>query len=538
MCGIAGISGDLANPVTLNKMLKRISHRGEARYQQESAVLEGIVIGMNRLAIVDEEHGKQPASWNDEVFCIFNGEIYNHNELRRELSPHYNFHSHCDTEVILKSYLYWGIEFLNKLDGKFAFCLVDIKNDKLLLARDHIGIKPLYYATSENNLFFTSEIKSFSDLSFINKINMLPPGSYLLNGVESKYYEVQEYSSLDEAPQVILEGIKSRLIDAVQKRIPPESKKIACLLSGGIDSSIITYISNKYHHKVEAFTFANPDTHSQDLESAKLLCKTFGIKHFIVSPLKQELKNFYLKYGVYVTESYEPVLVRNSVSYHFVCKAVRKEGYKYLLNGEGADELFGGYAFFKEVPEADRDKEIRNSLLNIHQTYLHMADRASMYTTIEARVPFMDKEFIRYCMHMPSYFRINGTCEKWALREIFKDELPVAIVKRPKVGMNEGSGFGRNVPDESIYYEAVKEHYEKNKNAHEKDLTECLQYTNSFKINLDDIEEVYNFARFIEHQYVRYTNSMVRLQLNTKLLKDKGAKMMVKEFYTPPATYQ
>ena len=205
-------------------------------------------------------------------------------------------------------------------------------------------------------------------------------------------------------------------------------------------------------------------------------------------------------------------------SYYFVCKAVKDRGYKYVLNGEGADELFGGYAFFKEVPEEQRDIEIRKSLLNIHQTYLHMADRASMYTTIEARVPFMDKEFIRYCMSMPSSFRINGDYDKWALREIFKNELPDSIVKRPKTGMNEGSGFGRNVPNESIYYEAVKEYYEQNSTAQKKDLA-CTQYMSSFTINLDNIEEIYNFARFVEYQYIRYINSAIRLQLNTQLLR-------------------
>ena len=518
MCGIAGISGVAANPQTLSKMLQRISHRGESIYQQESLLIDGLTIGMNRLAIVDEEHGAQPISYNNEVFCIFNGEVYNHEKLRHELSSHYDFQGNCDTEVVLKSYLHWGIDFLHKLDGKFAFCIADIKNGKLLLARDHIGIKPLYYAISGDSLFFSSEMKSFCELPFITEIKMLSPGAYLFNGIETKYYSIPEYSINKDSDQTILNGIKSRLIDAVHKRIPRESKKIACLLSGGVDSSIITYIASKHHNNVEAFTFANPDTYSPDLESAKLLCNALNIKHIIVSPTRQELKSFYLKYGVYVTESYEPVLVRNAVSYYFVCKAVKDHGYKYVLNGEGADELFGGYAFFKEVPEARRDEEIRKSLLNIHQTYLHMADRASMYTTIEARVPFMDKEFIRYCMSLPSNFRIRGDCEKWSLREIFKNELPDAIVTRPKTGMNEGSGFGRNVPSESIYYEAVKEYYETNPTAQKKDLAACTQYMLSFRINLNDIEEIYNFARFIEYQYVRYINSRTRLQLNTKLL--------------------
>lgn len=519
MCGIAGIKGKLANSITLSKMLQRISHRGEELYQGESIVNKDLAIGMNRLAIVDEENGEQPVSYNNKVFCIFNGEIYNHRQLQQELLPYYNFKGYCDTEVVLKSYLHWGIDFLNKLDGKFAFCIADIKNNQLLLARDHIGIKPLYYSIFEDNLFFSSELKSFCELPFIQSIDVLLPGYFWLNGIKTHYYKVPEYSSSNEETEVLLSGVKACLFSAVKKRIPNDSNKIACLLSGGIDSSIITYIANKYHDNIEAFTFANPNTTSPDLESARLLCNSLDIKHVIVSPERSELKNFYLKHGVYMTESYEPVLVRNAVSYHYVCKAVRSKGYKYLLNGEGADELFGGYAFFKEVPEELRDVLIRESLLDIHQTYLHMADRASMYTTIEARVPFMDKTFIEYCMQIPSYFRINDNCEKWALRELFKNELPNIIVQRPKTGMNEGSGFGRNVPQESVYYEAVKEYYAEGIDLYKRDLDVCIQYTKDFKINLNDIEEVYNFARFVDYQYVRYGHSKTRLQLNTKLLK-------------------
>jgi asparagine synthase (glutamine-hydrolysing) len=519
MCGIAGIIGSLANEKTLNKILQRMSHRGEGKYQKENLIFNKLCIGMNRLAIVDEKHGFQPFSYNDQTFCIFNGEIYNHNKLKEELCAYYPFQTECDTEVVLKSYLHWGPDCLGKFDGKFAFCVVDIKNDTLFLARDHVGIKPLYYTAYNDSLFFASELKGFCDLPFIEKIKILLPGSYYLNGIEKKYYSIPEYSISYKSPKVALHEIKVYLIEAVKKRIQPESLKIACLLSGGIDSSIITYIASKYHNNVEAFTINNSDTTSSDLESARVLCNYLGIKHTIVSPTKQELKDFYIKYGVYLTESYEPILVRNAVSYHFVCKKIRDHGYKYALNGEGADELFGGYSFFKEVPETDRDKIIRDSLLNIHQTYLQMADRASMYATLEARVPFMDKEFIRCCMSIPSYFRINKSCEKWALREIFKDKLPHSIITRSKIGMNEGSGFGRNICGEGIYYEAVDEFYKLNKEIKEKDLAQYEQYKAGYDINHNDIEEIYNFARFIDYGYNRYISSNIRLQLNTPLLR-------------------
>jgi len=207
------------------------------------------------------------------------------------------------------------------------------------------------------------------------------------------------------------------------------------------------------------------------------------------------------------------------VSYHYVCKAVRKEGYKFVLNGEGADELFGGYAFFKEISVEIRDQAIRDSLLKLHLTYLQMADRASMYATLEARVPYMDKELIDYSMSFPSKFRINGEEDKWALRQLFKGELPDYITQRAKTGMNEGAGFGRNVPTESIYHKAIMQHYEANPTLKKRDLAICEKF-NQYPVNFHHLEEVYLFSRFVENNYHRYEWAKERLQLNTPLIRD------------------
>lgn len=521
MCGIAGVIGHIATADLLNKMLARISHRGEKLYQQENIILDAIAIGMNRLAIVDEQHGMQPFSNDDGIFCIFNGEIYNHDALREELSNSCSFATKCDTEVVLHSYLYWGEDFISKLDGKYALCIIDSNTNKFILARDHAGIKPLYYAEYADSILFSSEIKSFCEVSSVDTIKMLPPGSIMINGITKKYYDIPEYAiRKSTATQKILNELRSSLVEAVRKRIPTESKKISCLLSGGLDSSIILYIASKLHNNVEAFTFANQNKCSSDLDAASRLCKELNINHIIVSPPEDELMNFYLTNGVYLTESYEPVLVRNAVSYHYVCKAVRAQAYKFVLNGEGADELFGGYAFFKEIDLGNRDAAIRLSLLNLHKTYLQMADRASMFSTLEARVPYMDKDLINYCMTLPADFRINGEQDKWALRQIFKDELPDYIVMRPKTGMNEGAGFGRNRPSESIYYNAVKNHYEQNRQSYELDLSICRRFASKYKINMDVLEEIYNFSRYVEYGYIRYDLGHQRLQLNTQLIKE------------------
>lgn len=517
MCGIAGIIGSIASEERLNNMLVRIAHRGEPAYQKEIKLLDQIAIGMNRLAIVDEHHGEQPFTNHAGVFCVFNGEIYNCSQLRKTLSEYCEFKTQCDTETVLQAYIYWGERFIEKLDGKFALCIIDVNKKSFILGRDHIGIKPLYYTELRDSILFASEMKSFCDMSEVHDIHIIPPGFYMINGEVKQYYAVP---SLSPSKTTSLQGVKQHLMSAVEKRIPQDSNKIACLLSGGLDSSIILYIASQLPIDVEAFTFAHPNQPSADLDTARRLCQDLDIEHNIVSPDEEELMDFYLKQGVYVTESYEPVLVRNAVSYHYLCKAVRQKGYKFVLNGEGADELFGGYAFFKEIESEIRDEAIRNSLLKLHLTYLQMADRASMYTTLEARVPYMDKALIDYSMTFPSYFRINGIEDKWALRQIFKEELPDYITQRAKIGMNEGAGFGRNRPEESIYYKAVKNHYAKNPELKEQDWDICKKFNQKFKINKEYLEEIYLFPRFISHGYHRYVLAKERLQLNTPLIHE------------------
>lgn len=237
----------------------------------------------------------------------------------------------------------------------------------------------------------------------------------------------------------------------------------------------------------------------------------------MVSPSVEEMGEFYLKYGVYMTESFEPILVRNAVAYHFVCRQVAADGFKYCLNGEGADELFGGYDFVREAPKEMQDELIWHSLSIIHNSYLKMADRASMYTTLEARVPYMDKALVKIALHLPPQARIQGYTNKAALRALFQGELPEENLRRKKVGMNEGAGFGVNCPDQSIYYKAVKCYYEKVPHQYEQDLALCSKENDQGSIDLNQIEEVYNFARFIEIGFKKLKNSTKRLQLNTSL---------------------
>jgi len=521
MCGIAGIIGENASETLLKQLLLPIAHRGEVSYRNEMLILPGMAIGTHRLAIVDEASGRQPVqAKHEKVFCVFNGEIYNHAELRQQLILDNHFLSECDSEVVLYAYLRWGDEFVEHLDGKYAIAIFDENKNILILTRDRMGIKPLFYGRSRENWVFSSELKSLVTLKDdLADINELEPGSIWKNGVVKPYFNLKKFSNQKTSGIPMSDyslKLRDYLTKAVWKRIPEESRKIACLLSGGVDSSIITYLARKLHSKVVAYTLAAPHMPSADLIAAKTLCQRFDIEHIIVSPPVHEMQQFYLDEGVYMTESFEPVLVRNAVSYHFLCRQVVADGFKYCLNGEGADELFGGYDFVREAPIHLRDDIIWHSLSIIHKTYLQMADRASMYATLEARVPYMDKDLVDFCLALPPDARVNGNDNKVLLRQAFRDELPGSITQRRKTGMNEGSGFGVNASKESIYYQAVQTYYENHVSKFEEDLDLCKKLANG-KIDFAEIEEIYNFARFVRLNYIKLKNSQNRLQLNTTL---------------------
>jgi len=280
------------------------------------------------------------------------------------------------------------------------------------------------------------------------------------------------------------------------------------------------------HHvgaaRVEAYTFAEPGESSADLDAARIVCTHLGVKHIVVSPTRQQLQQFYLQNGVYMVESFEPVLVRNATSYHFVCKAVHENGHKVCLTGEGADEDFGGYDYFKQISDQrTRDQTIWLSLSEVQRTYLQMADRASMFTTLEVRVPFLDSRFVNHCCRIPPSGRIQGNSDKVVLRRIFRDNLPESITNRKKVGMTEGAGFGKNLPNVGVYAEGVNQHYSNNPEAYQCDLAIARDFVSEYKLDLRNNEEIYNFSRFHEFGYTRSVGFNQRPQLNTALLPDK-----------------
>lgn len=516
MCGIAGASGRGAQAGAVRGMLRAIAHRGEARYACELRERAGTVLGAARLAIQDEPGGQQPfVARQGATALVLNGEIYNAAEIRERLGARAPFRTACDTEVALRAYLEWGEAFVDHLRGMFAIAVAD--GDSLVLARDPVGIKPLYFVSAADTTWFASELKAFADVAADERLCELEPGTVWRDGRSRRYWQMPPFDGSDDDPSSYIDALDGALRDAVSSHMP-RSGTLACLLSGGIDSSTILLLADLLHAgEVEAWTLAAPDSPSDDLSAARAVCQRLGVTLHVVQPDVAELDEYYCARGVWMTETWEPALVRNAVSYHFLCRAVSGAGHKLCLSGEGADEVFGGYDYFRLLPEERRDTAVRDSLCEVYRTYLQMADRAAMATTLEVRVPYMDRRFVEAMAALPARTRLNGDVDKWALRHLYPAHLPARVRLRPKLGMNAGAGYGSNDPGASIYHAAVSARYAANERLRLADLELAREHGAPFGVDLDDAEEVHNFSRFLVLGYARLEPRQ-RPQLNVSRL--------------------
>ncbi|MBH2760538.1 asparagine synthetase B family protein [Serratia ureilytica] len=529
MCGIAGVFGSDAEQYSVENMLHNISHRGEPNYQTEINQAPGFKFGTNRLAIVDEDMGRQPfISPDGMVNCILNGEIYNHNELRESLRKKYNFKSNCDSEVVLAGYLQFGEKIFELIQGMYAVAIYDSNRSSWYLARDHLGIKPLYYAIDREHCFFSSELKSFDCLK-VDLIKDFPCGAVMKNQVLTKlgtHYQfsnkkLEKWSDSD----AISAGI-DKLKQAVSKMLPKKGESAACMLSGGVDSSsILTLMRFLHDGPVIAYTFYNKEaSSSEDYDAAKIICEHLNVPLRVVTPTHAQLTDFYKEKGVWMTETYEPALVRNAVSYYFLSQKISNDGFKFAISGEGADEILGGYDYFQLLPKNEIDMNIGKALNQLNHTYLKMADRASMFATLEVRVPYLDEDWVVFNTELPREFRIRKNENKWLLRNMMSQMMPDIIRKRPKLGMNQGAGFGSNDPGKSIYFNAILEHYKNSPNKMKEDLKLFATYKERYQIDESNPEELFNFCRYISYGFIKLEGSTIRPQLNTSKLVKQNEK--------------
>ena len=458
MCGIVAVF-DIKNSIKLREqvleMSRKIRHRGPdwtGIYNSKKAILSH-----ERLSIVDPRSGKQPLySKNKDLVLAANGEIYNHKELKNKLSIHYDFTTQSDCEIILALYTEKGTDFLNDLNGIFAFALYDEKTENYLIARDHLGIIPLYMGwDSEKNFFVASELKALE--GYCKEIKIFPPGHYFssTNSQLTCWYECkwEKYDNVkNKSSNISL--LKQSLSNAVKRQLMSDVP-YGVLLSGGLDSSITSAIAKLYCEKrVETndqksawwptlHSFAVGLKNSPDLYAAKKASKHIGtVHHEIVFTIQEGLDA--IKDVIYHLETYDVTTIRASIPMYLMARVIKSMGIKMVISGEGADEIFGGYLYFHKAPSAEEfHNETIRKLKKLHQYDCLRANKSLAAWGIEGRVPFLDKEFLDVAMSLnPNDKMISDKrIEKWILRKTFEDLLPKEIAWRQKEQFSDGVGY-------------------------------------------------------------------------------------------------
>lgn len=367
---------------------------------------------------------------------VANGMIYNYRDIRRTL-PSARFRTDSDSEVILHGYAAYGPESVARLDGMFAFVLTD--GESVLAARDPVGIKPLYVGRRADALCFASEIKAL--VGNVEEIEEFPPGHYYHSERGFvRYYEVPNGSPSIFSPEEAVQAVRTVLECAVTKRLRSDVS-LGAFLSGGLDSSIIAALACR--HVDELHTFAVGVEGSHDLDAARRVAEHLGTIHHEHVLTRDEVVEE-LPQILYHLESYDRDLVRSAVPCYFVSRLAAGR-VKVVLTGEGADELFAGYRYYKDYRN-DRDLhlELRRSITAMHNVNLQRVDRMTMAHGLEGRVPFLDKEMIALASRIDPALKLRRvgerSVEKWILRQAFQDLLPHEIVWRDKEQFDQGSG--------------------------------------------------------------------------------------------------
>ena len=470
MCSIFGILDIQGDAQAYRSLALKQSQKQRHRGPDWSGIWtsNNAVLVHERLAIVDIETGEQPlVTENKDIALLVNGEIYNHQALETSEITGYSFQTKSDCEIILALYSQdhqVGVEVhsslvekrLNQLEGMFAFILFDQKEERYLIARDPLGIIPLYYGFDElQQLYVASELKSLVDVC--KQIKAFPPGHYLDSKVgEIRSYYQPEWKDYDKvkcqnsSPKVI----QRALIESVKKHMMSDVP-YGVLLSGGLDSSLISAIAQlnatkriEDDQKTPAWwpqlhSFAVGLKGSPDLIAAKIVADKIGtIHHEILFTVQQGLDA--LADVVYHLETYDVTTIRASTPMFLMARKIKSMGIKMVLSGEGADEIFGGYLYFHKAPDAEEfHKETVRKLERLHQFDCLRANKSMAAWGVETRVPFLDRAFLETAMNIAPKAKMcgNGKMEKHILREAFDGYLPQDILWRQKEQFSDGVGY-------------------------------------------------------------------------------------------------
>ncbi len=459
MCGIVSIFNIKEQTPQLRQkalaMSRKIRHRGpdwSGIYCGGSAIL-----AHERLSIVDPESGRQPLFSPDgkQVLAV-NGEIYNHRDLRRRYADSYQFQTGSDCEVILALYRDKGTAFLEDLSGIFAFALYDSERDEFLIARDPIGVIPLYIGRDSDGLVYVaSELKALEGQC--DSYEEFLPGHYYSSkeGCMKRYYtrDWMEYANVKDNSASVA-SIHDALEDAVKRQLMSDVP-YGVLLSGGLDSSVISAVAQKYAQnriendgKTEAWwprlhSFAVGLKGAPDLAKARLVADYIGTVHHEINYTIEEGLDA-LRDVIYFIETYDVTTVRASTPMYLLARVIKSMGIKMVLSGEGADEIFGGYLYFHKAPNAQAfHEETVRKLSKLHLYDCLRANKSLSAWGVEGRVPFLDKEFLDVAMRTNPQAKMcpGSTVEKKIVREAFADMLPNEVAWRQKEQFSDGVGY-------------------------------------------------------------------------------------------------
>jgi len=447
MCGILGIIGNEFSLEKATEMSHRMSHRGPN--ERDIHLMEnGYILAHERLSIIDLHSGKQPIRGTDSAWMVHNGEIYNHQKLRDGILKHHTFRTHSDSEVIVHLYEEFGYDFLHLLDGMFVFMVVD--GDDFIVGRDPIGIKPLYYGQdADGRWLFSSEMKSIVDQCVT--MEAFPPGHVFTakNGLQ-RYYHPDWFDAKTPTKKLDLVELREGLIEATRKRLMTDVP-LGVLLSGGLDSSLTSSIAMRLLKEKgkELHSFSIGLTaDSPDALAAKKVADFLGTIHHEVHFTVEEGISI-LKKLIWHLETYDVTSIRASTPMYFLSKKITELGVRVVLSGEGADEILGGYLYFRNAPNADEfHKETIRRVQLLSTADLLRADKSTMAHGLEARVPFLDKQFLEIAMSIDPVEKqpvtYNGV-EKYILRKAFDTPenpfLPAEVLWRQKEQFSDGVGY-------------------------------------------------------------------------------------------------
>ena len=493
MCGILAIIGKGKEEELVKKLSKRMSHRGPD--ESDLHVTEnGHILSHERLSIIDLHSGRQPIQGSKTAWMVHNGEVYNHQELRDGILKHHTFRTKSDSEVIVHLYEEFGYDFCNMLDGDWAFVIVD--GDDYIAGRDPMGVKPLYYGLDERGrTYFSSEMKPIADQC--KTFSTFPPGHYYTEKTGFvKYYNPVYEDYLKADHELDLDLIRTSLTEATRKRLMSDVP-IGVLLSGGLDSSLTSAIASRLlvesGKKLHSFSIGL-DENAPDAMAARKVAEYLGTEHHEIHfTIEQGIE--ILDKLVWHLETYDVTSIRASTPMYFLSKAITDLGIKVVLSGEGADEIFGGYLYFRNAPSTvDFQKETIERVQKLFTADLLRADKSTMAHGLEARVPFLDKEFLDVAMLIKAEEKQPKTYdgkEKYILRKAFDTPdnpyLPAEVLWRQKEQFSDGVGY--NWIDQLIDYCSSKV------------TDEELEAAGSlFSYNTPTTKEAY-FYRTIFHKY-------------------------------------